>query len=150
MMTFKDGNLIFAPSAVGNLVTNDILQLLQKLPSIEVSTEGNITLNGRSVAIVINGKRTNLSPAALQSYLKSIPAAQVKEISVKPTSSAEDLAEDHGRIDIVIDRTGYESSTLHIGGNLTGIDHEWKGDANLFYAFQKKTVLSGNLYRIRK
>lgn len=138
MMTFKDGNLIFAPSAMGNLVTNDILQLLQKLPSIEVSTEGNITLNGRSVAIVINGKRTNLSPTALQSYLKSIPAFQVREISIKPTSSAEDLAEDHGRIDIVIDRTGYESSTLHIGGNLTGIDHEWKGDANLFYAFQKK------------
>lgn len=138
MMTFKDGNLIFTPSAMGNLVTNDILQLLQKLPSIQVSTEGSVTLNGRSVAIVINGKRTNLSPSALQSYLKSIPAAQVKEIRIIPTSSAEDLAEDHGRIDILIDRTGYDSSTFNMGANMIGVNHHGEGNGNLFYAFQKK------------
>lgn len=66
------------------LITKTMDEILPYLPGVQ-SSETGISINGMSgVAIFVNGKQLRFSGQELQSYLKSIPASDIKSIEILP------------------------------------------------------------------
>ncbi len=65
------------------------LETLQTLPSIEVDTEGNLSLRGnQNVAVHINGRPVPVRGAMLAAMLRQIPSSNVERVEVLPNPSA--------------------------------------------------------------
>ena len=65
------------------------LETLQTLPSLEVDTDGNVSLRGnQNVVIQINGRPTPVRGAFLAALLRQIPADKVERVEVIPNPSA--------------------------------------------------------------
>ena len=84
---------------------NDVLEdLLKKLPGIEVSSDGSITANGKSISkIQIDGKQFFLDDPSIAS--KNLPANIIERISVvdKKSEQAEFTGIDDGEEETVLD-----------------------------------------------
>lgn len=62
---------------------NTSLDILNYTPMINISNSESINMIGKkNVVVFINGNKTNMNYAALISYLKNVPATQIKEIKV--------------------------------------------------------------------
>jgi outer membrane receptor protein involved in Fe transport len=67
----------------------NVLETMQTLPSIEVDTEGNLSLRGnQNVAVQINGRPVPVRGQMLSAMLRQIPATNVERIEVLPNPSA--------------------------------------------------------------
>ena len=65
------------------------IETLQTLPSLEVDTDGNISLRGnQNVVIQINGRPVPVRGAFLAALLRQIPADKVERVEVIPNPSA--------------------------------------------------------------
>lgn len=63
--------------------------VLEQLPSIELDIDGNISLRGsQNVAVLINGRPSQLTGEMLTSYLASLPASAIDRVEVIPNPSA--------------------------------------------------------------
>ena len=111
-----------------------VLETLQTLPSIEVDTEGNISLQGnQNVVIQINGRPTPVSGAFLAALLRQIGSEKVEKIEVLPNPSAKFDADGMGGIINIVLAEGTNrglSGGLTLGG---GTNPEGNIGANLSY-----------------
>ncbi len=65
------------------------LEVLKKLPGVQVSPDGQITLNGKSgVNVTIDGKTTYLSADDLASLLTNTPSSDISKIEIMTNPSA--------------------------------------------------------------
>ncbi len=107
-------------AAAGGSVTD----LLENIPSIEVTTDGEISLRGNSsVEVWINGKQSGLTSDNRAEILQQIPAESIERIEVIDNPSAKYSPEGTaGIINIVLKRdrrAGYYGS-LQAGANQQG------------------------------
>ena len=58
------------------------LEAVKKLPGVITSPTGSITLNGKGVAIYIDGAPSTLSGNDLQNYLNSLPANAIEKVEL--------------------------------------------------------------------
>lgn len=66
-----------------------VIETLQTLPSLEVDTEGNLSLRGnQNVVVHINGRPVPVRGAMLAAMLRQIPASNVERVEVIPNPSA--------------------------------------------------------------
>jgi len=108
--------------------TNNVLEMLRKVPLITVDAEENITLNGQSdFKVLVNGKNSSMLSANLKEVLKSMPANTIKDIEVITNPSSKYEAEGVGGIIniITIKKTinGYNgsvSSGIDTRGGING------------------------------
>ena len=110
------------------------LETLQTLPSLDVDTDGNISLRGnQNVVIQINGRPTPVSGAFLAALLRQIPADKVERVEVIPNPSARYEPDGmSGIVNIVL----AEGTNRGLSGGLTfGAGTEYSGNvgANLSY-----------------
>lgn len=96
--------------------------LLENIPSVEVTTDGEISLRGNtSVEVWINGKASGLTTDNRAEILQQIPAESIEKIEVIDNPSAKYSAEGSaGIINIVLKRdrkAGYYGS-LQAGANI--------------------------------
>ena len=107
-------NLDAQPSAIGE----NILDVLRRSPGVSVDGADNILLNGKGgVNILIDGKPTQLSPQDLVQLLKSMQAANIRQIELITNPSAKyDAAGNAGIINIKLKK----SLTNGFNGNVTG------------------------------
>jgi hypothetical protein len=75
-----------------------ILDLLRKSPSITVDGNGNITMQGQGVLVMIDDRQTYLNGADLANYLKSMSADQVAQLELITQPSAKYDAEGNSGI----------------------------------------------------
>lgn len=89
IVTQKEDRLIFSIANSNIVKGNSTTQLLRFTPLIRV--EGNrIEMLGKAgVQLYINGKKSNLSGEALQSYLHSLPAEKVEQIELITSPGSE-------------------------------------------------------------
>ncbi|MBR4826481.1 MAG: outer membrane beta-barrel protein [Bacteroidales bacterium] len=134
---------------------NDVLEdLLKKLPGFDVSDDGSITINGKTVnKITIDGKTFFLDDPQLAS--KNIPAKVISKLKVidKKSDQAEFTGIDDGEEETVIDlsvRPGMMKGTF---GNIMGgaghdipstdVEGDWRYQGAAFVGnFTDKTQLS--------
>ena len=106
---------------------NDVLEdLLKKLPGVEVSEDGSVTVNGESISkITIDGKTFFLDDPQLAT--KNIPAKMVNKLKViqKKSEQAEFTGIDDGEEETVIDLSVQPGMMKGLLGNVqAGVGHD--------------------------
>ncbi|MCL1933781.1 MAG: TonB-dependent receptor family protein [Candidatus Azobacteroides sp.] len=130
--------------------TNNVLEMLKKVPMVTVDGEENIQVKGSSnFVFYINGKPSNMLSNNPKDVLRSIPANTVKNIEVITEPGAKYDAEGvAGIINIVMQSQsslgGYTVS-LNAYGNSVG----QMGGGSYFSIKYGKVGLTGNLYYSR-
>ena len=134
---------------------NDVLEdLLKKLPGFDVSDDGSITINGKTVnKITIDGKTFFLDDPQLAS--KNIPAKVINKLKVidKKSDQAEFTGIDDGEEETVIDLTVKPGMMKGTFGNImaggghdvpsTAVSGDWRYQTAAFVGkFTEKTQLS--------
>ena len=83
LYTQKSDRLVFN---VENSIVSEggtALDVLQRAPGVVVSQDGDLSIRGQQgVAVMINGKLTQLSQKELANYLKSTTSSNIKQIEV--------------------------------------------------------------------
>ena len=125
--------------------------LLENIPSIEVTTDGEISLRGNSsVEVWINGKASGLTSDNRAEILQQIPAESIEKIEVIDNPSAKYSPEGSaGIINIVLKRDrmkGYYGS-VRAGMNSRG---GWNTGANINYTSGLFDAFANIGYRKRK
>lgn len=94
MVVSISGNRLFATAA-------NAIDILKKLPGIEVNGDGTIQMTGRiTPSIFIDGKPVPMSPEELQNYLASLPPNTIASIELISNPSSRYDGEHKGIIDI--------------------------------------------------
>ena len=134
---------------------DNLVDLLKKMPGIEVADNGTITVNGQSVSkITIQGKTFFLDDPQIAS--QNIPAKLVKKLKVirKKSEQAEFTGIDDGQEETVIDLSVQPGMMKGIVGRVTaGVGHDipahqgdlndWRYSGNAFLGhFTDKTQIS--------
>jgi hypothetical protein len=98
----KIDRTIINPDALIANAGSNALEVLAKSPGVMVTENGTIKLKGKSgVIVLIDDKPTYLSATDLESYLKSLPASQIKQIELMTNPPAQyDAAGNAGVINI--------------------------------------------------
>jgi outer membrane receptor protein involved in Fe transport len=126
-------------------------ELLENIPSVEVTTDGVISLRGNtSVEVWINGKASGLTSDNRGEILQQIPAESIEKIEVIDNPSAKYSPEGSaGIINIVLKRdrkAGYYGS-LQAGVNNKG---GWNTGGNINYSSGVLDAFANVGYRRRK
>ena len=101
--------------------TDMLINLLKKLPGIEVDDNGSITANGETITkITIDGKTFFLDDPQLAS--QNLPAKMIEKVKVvkKKSEQAEFTGIDDGNDETIIDLSVQKSMMNGIFGNITG------------------------------
>ncbi len=119
-----------------NTAGETALEILKKAPGVTLDKDDNVVYRGSTgVNVLIDGKLTYLSGAALSSYLKSLPASAISQIELMPNPPASmDAAGTAGVLNIRLRRSqlpGLRGTyTLGLGQGRFG--KSWAG-TNLSY-----------------
>ncbi|MBR2747124.1 MAG: carboxypeptidase-like regulatory domain-containing protein, partial [Bacteroidales bacterium] len=101
--------------------TDMLINLLKKLPGIEVDDNGSITANGETITkITIDGKTFFLDDPQIAS--QNLPAKMIEKVKVvkKKSEQAEFTGIDDGNDETIIDLSVQKSMMNDIFGNITG------------------------------
>lgn len=103
---------------------SNALDVVGRSPGIYVDQDGNINLNGRSgVTVMINDRPTYMSSTDLSSFLRSMPAENIKSIEViNNPSSRFDAEGSAGVINIVLKKNNVDGvfGNVQVGGQYNG------------------------------
>jgi len=104
LYTQKSDRLVFN---VENSIVSEggtALDVLQRAPGVVVSQDGDLSIRGQQgVAVMINGKLTQLSQKELANYLKSTTSSNIKQIEVITNPSSKyDATGKAGIINIIL------------------------------------------------
>jgi len=101
--------------------TNNVLEMLNKIPLVTVDAEENITVNGQSnFKVLVNGKSSSMTSTNLKDILKSMPANTIKDLEVITNPSSKYDAEGVGGILNII--TSKKSISGYNGSVSSGMD----------------------------
>jgi len=139
------------------------VDLLNKLPSVSVGPDGNVSIRGTTQFMVyLNGKPTQLDPSVLLAQLSADAIENIEVITV-PTAKY-DAQGKGGIINVVTKKTGAEGLSIaanalvggapwgHLEDPLSGYnmnDNRYGGGLNFTY-INDKTSLYGGLYYNKK
>lgn len=142
--TFSVDNVLAA--AGGNAT-----ELLEQIPSIEVTTDGEISLRGNSsVEVWINGKASGMTSDNRYDILQQIPAESIERVEVIDNPSAKFSAEGSaGIINIILKR---DRKAGYYGSLRAGVDTKggWNTGANLNYSSGLIEAYGNIGYRARR
>ena len=142
--TFSVDNVLAA--AGGNAT-----ELLEQIPSIEVTTDGEISLRGNSsVEVWINGKASGLTSDNRYDVLQQIPAESIERVEVIDNPSAKFSAEGSaGIINIILKR---DRKAGYYGSLRAGVDTKggWNTGANMNYSSGVIEAYGNIGYRARR
>lgn len=94
-------NVAESPFAIGNSTTD----ILKKAPGVVIDKDGNVTVNGKSVEVYINGKPSYLSGDQLRALLQGTDGSLIDKIEIITNPSSKyDAAGQGGIIDIKLKR----------------------------------------------
>lgn len=123
--------------------TNNILEMLRKVPMVTVDGQDNIKVNNSSsFKVYVNGKPNNMMSNNPSEVLKSMPANNIKKIEVITNPGPKYDAEGVGGIlNIITMGRGMEGYTLTVG---TNVNTTGGVGGNVFGTIQKgKFTMSG-------
>jgi len=128
-------------------VTNqgaDATEILDKVPSIDVDIEGNVSLRGSgNVRILINGKPSGMTGISTSEALKQLQGSQIEKIEVITNpSSRYDAEGEVGIINIILKRDKREGINGAIDANF-GYPNNFGGGFNITLKRKNFSVFTG-------
>ena len=128
-----------------------VSDLLENIPSVEVTTDGEISLRGNSsVEVWINGKSSGLTSDNRAEILQQIPAESIERIEVIDNPSAKYSPEGTaGIINIILKR---DRRAGYYGSVQTGVNNQkgWNVGGNINYSSKWVDAYANIGYRKRK
>ncbi len=99
--------------------SENLREMLRKVPLVTVDGEGNITVKGSSnFRIFLNGKPSKMISSNPKEILRSIPASTIKSVEVITEPGVKYDAEGVGAIlNIITEQTSFEGYQAQIGGH---------------------------------
>jgi len=136
---------IVNPDAMIGSSTSNTLEVLEKTPGVTVSTDGEISLNGKNgVLVLIEGRPTYMSGQDLAAYLRSLPGSMLDKIELMSNPPAKYDAAGSAVINIRLKKNKIQGYTGNISLNYsqgkTGRSYNY---LNLNY-LKKKVNFFGN------
>lgn len=98
LITQRFDKLIYNVENDENRLIENLDEVFRKLPLITIRGDENISLNGASVKILLDGKQSTLFKNVPLVALKNIPAGNIKSIEIIASPSAKFDADDNGAI----------------------------------------------------
>jgi len=147
-----DKTVVNVDQNIANTGTN-ALELLKKLPGVQVAPDGTITLNGKSgVNVTLDGKTTFLSADDLSNLLTNTPSSDIQKIEIMTNPSAKYDAEGTGGIINIIRKKNSKSG---LNGSLTesfgqGYYSRYNSSLVLNYKTDKYNLYLNNSYSYSK
>lgn len=132
---------------------SSVLEVMQKLPGVQVRQDGQINLNGKAgVNVYIDGKPTLLSAEDLASMLSGMSASGVQKIEIMAKPSARyDAGGSGGIINIVKKRNKKQGVNGSIGlGAGQGRREKYNGNFDISYKTSKVNLFASNAYVYNK
>ena len=129
-----------------------VMDVMDRLPGVQVNPNDQISLNGRGVQVYIDGKATPLTAEALSSLLKGMSSANIQKIElIAHPSSKYDAASSGGIINIVRKRNSNEGLNGNVyGGFGQGQYGKNNGGLNLNYKTEKYNLFFNTDYLFNK
>jgi outer membrane receptor protein involved in Fe transport len=124
--------------------SSSVSDLLEKLPSVQVDIDGNVSLRGSpDVMILINGKKSPLMGKSRADVLQQLPAATIEKIEVITNPSARFTPEGTSGIINIVTKKGAGAG---VNGDATGhLGTTGRYNENLFFGYNPgKLDLFGN------
>ena len=129
--------IVYSMEADPEAQTNNVLEMLKKVPLVTVDAEENITVNGQSnFKVLINGKSSSMLSSNLKEVLKSLPANTIKDIEVITNPSSKYDAEGVGGIINII--TLKKTISGYNGSVSSGIDARGSFNGSVYLAAKIK------------
>ncbi len=98
---------------------NNALEILKKLPGVNVDNSDGITIRGKSgVLIMMDGKTTYMSVQDVANYLKSLDASQIEKIEIITNPSAKYDASGNAIINIILKKDKNMGFNAQVTGTL--------------------------------
>lgn len=129
-----------------------VMEVMDRLPGVQVAPDDQITLNGRGVQIYIDGKLTPLSAEALAGLLKGMSSQNIQKIElIAHPSSKYEAAGSGGIINIVKKRNHKEGLSGNVyGGAGQGKYGKQNGGLNLNLKNETYNLLLNSNYTFNK
>ena len=109
---------------------SNALDVIKKAPGVVIDKDGNITLNGKSVAIWMDGRPSHMDGKALEAFLRGTEGSSIDKIElIEHPSSKYDAEGSGGIINIRTKRNMLAGLHGSIGADLGGM---YFGSHNLF------------------
>lgn len=137
---------------VARNITNDgstVLEVMKKLPGVQITPDGQITMNGKpGVNVLLDGKPTYLSADDLSTLLNSMPASAIQKIELMSNPSSKyDAAGTGGIINIVKKKNQQEGLNGTISGSFVqGYYGRYNGSFSLSYKNNHYNLFMNNTY----
>ncbi|MGN7809972.1 TonB-dependent receptor domain-containing protein [Flavobacterium sp. 22076] len=152
LYTQKSDRLVFN---VENSIVSEggtALDVLSRAPGVVVSQDGDLSIRGQQgVAVMINGKLTQLSQKELANYLKSTTSSNIKQIEVITNPSSKyDAAGKAGIINIILKKpsnSGLKGTAFTSYGR--GRKNRTNSGVNLSYNKNKLGLFGNYSYTFR-
>ncbi|MCE7044623.1 TonB-dependent receptor [Dyadobacter sp. CY312] len=131
---------------------SSLMEVMDRLPGVQVTPDNLISLNGRIVRIYIDGKQTPLSVDALAGLLRGMSASSIERVElIARPSSKYDASASGGIINIVRRRGTREGLRGNIyGGTGYGKYGKYNGGINLNFKTSKYNLLLNSDYNFNK
>ena len=145
----KIDRTIINPDALISNAGSNALDVLAKSPGVMVTENGTIKLKGKSgVIVLIDDKPTYLSATDLESYLKSLPASQIKQIELMTNPPAQyDAAGNAGVINIKTKKSKLKGINGNVSVNYAqGRYARSNNNFSLNFSNKKITIFSNMSY----
>jgi iron complex outermembrane recepter protein len=153
LMQVKPDKTVFNVASSISATGSNGMELLQKMPGIQVDDKGNISMKGkRGVKIYVDGRMTQLTNEDLAAYLKSINSNDVEAIEIISSPGAKyDASGNAGVINIRLKK----NSSLGMNGSATaglvqGLTPKGNASANINYRNKKLNVFSNASFNTGK
>jgi hypothetical protein len=153
LMQVKPDKTVFNVASSISATGSNGLELLQKMPGIQIDDKGNISMKGkRGVKIYVDGRMTQLTNEDLAAYLKSINSNDVEAIEIISSPGAKyDASGNAGVINIRLKK----NSALGMNGSVTaglvqGLTPKGNASANINYRNKKWNVFSNASFNTGK
>jgi outer membrane receptor protein involved in Fe transport len=129
--------IVYSLEADPETQTNNVLEMLKKVPLITVDAEENVTVNGQSnFKVLVNGKSSSMMSSNFKEVLKSLPANTIKDIEVITNPSSKYDAEGVGGIINII--TLKKTITGYNGSMSAGLDSRGSVNGSAYLASKIK------------
>lgn len=131
---------------------SSLMEVMDRLPGVQVNPDNMINLNGRNVRIYIDGKATPLSADALAGLLRGMSATSIERVElIARPSSKYDASASGGIINIVRKRGMREGLRGNLyGGGGFGRYAKYNGGFNLNFKTSKYNLLFNTDYNSNK
>ncbi len=124
LLEFNFDKIVMNVSELAVAQTGNALDVLKSSPGVTVDKDGNVKLNGRTVAIWIDGRPSAMSGKDLEVYLKGSPGNTIEKVELMSSPSAKYDAEGSGGIINIKTRKGFMqglSGSVSLNGSINPV-----------------------------